>query len=206
MSPRARDTSAGYPWRERTVAGGGGKEVSAMAITKEHHDRLTQPSPDLADWPPADDRVPAPGAGAPARAAAHRPASAARKPLEARLREPIARWWAVTAGVAWPLLLTIGVAVEPPPANPDAVDPWFVSALSAVLLAAMLATVAGLSLRRRWGMAASLAAAGMLVASTVLCPVSGHHAGVGAWWVVQLGCGLGLVAVSALGLRHAGAR
>jgi hypothetical protein len=41
----------------------------------------------------------------------------------------------------------------------------------------------------------------MLLLSTVLCPVSGHHA-IGPWWVVQLGCGLGLVAVSALGLRR----
>ena len=167
-----------------------------MAITKEHHE-LIRSSPDL------DGRVLAPGAGAPQRAATHRPAPRARKPLEERLREPIARRWAVTAGVAWVALLTIGVAVEPPPSNPDAVDPWFVSALSAVLLAAMVTTAAGLWLRRRWGLAASLAAAGMLVASTVLCPVSGHHAGVGTWWVVQLGCGLGLVAVSALGLRQA---
>jgi hypothetical protein len=180
-----------------------------MAITKEHHDRLTGPSPDLdgrPPAPPADGRVLTPRAGTPPRAATRRPTHGARKPLGERLQEPIDRGWAVTAGVAWVVLLTAGVAVEPPASNPDAVDPWFVSALSAVLLAALLTTATGLSLRRRWGLAGSLAAAGMLVASTVMCPVSGHHAGVGAWWVVQLGCGLGLVAVSTLGLRYATAR
>jgi hypothetical protein len=45
-------------------------------------------------------------------------------------------------------------------------------------------------------------AAGLLVFSTVMCPVSGHHA-IGAWWVLQLGCGLGLLTASALGLRQA---
>jgi hypothetical protein len=202
-----RRTAAGYPWRERTAADVG-KEVSAMAITKEHHE-LIRSGPDLDDRPPAppaDGRVPAAGAGAPPRAATHRPAPGARRPLEERLGEPIAGRWAVTGGVAWVVLLTIGILVEPPPANPDAVDPWFISALSAVLLAAMATTAAGLWLRRRWGLAASLAAAGMLVVSTVLCPVSGHHTGVGAWWAVQLGCGLGLVAVSALGLRQTAAR
>jgi len=32
--------------------------------------------------------------------------------------------------------------------------------------------------------------------------VSGHHTQVGAWWLVQLGCGLGLAAVSTQGLRR----
>jgi hypothetical protein len=57
-------------------------------------------------------------------------------------------------------------------------------------------------LRRRWSLAASLLASGLLVASTLACPASGHHPRVGAWWVVQLGCGLGLVATSILGPRR----
>jgi hypothetical protein len=39
-----------------------------------------------------------------------------------------------------------------------------------------------------------------------MCPLSGHHAGVGAWWAIQLGCGLALPTISALGLRQAGPR
>ena len=100
------------------------------------------------------------------------------------------------------LLVGIGIAVEPPPTNPDAIDPWFVDALGTVLLAAVVGAFAGFWLRRRWSLAASLVASGLLVASTLACPASGHHTQVGAWWVVQLGCGLGLVATSMLGLRR----
>jgi hypothetical protein len=48
----------------------------------------------------------------------------------------------------------------------------------------------------------TLLASGLLVVSTVACPASGHHTSVGAWWVVQLDCGLGLVTTSTLGLRR----
>jgi hypothetical protein len=113
----------------------------------------------------------------------------------------------VAATNHWPtpavVLLAVGIAVEPPPTNPAAVDPWFVSALSSLLLGALLTTVAGLGMRRRWSLAASLLAAGVLVVSTLMCPVSGHHTGVGGWWVVQLGCGLGLVATSILAWHRA---
>jgi len=49
-------------------------------------------------------------------------------------------------------------------------------------------------------------ASGILLLSTVMCPLSGHHTNVGAWWVVQLSCGLGLVTASVLGLRRAAPR
>jgi hypothetical protein len=104
--------------------------------------------------------------------------------------------------VAWVVGLAIGIAVEPPAANPNAVDPWFVSALGTILLVSLFTTLAGLVLRRRWSLAASLVAAALLVVSTVMCPVSGHHANIGAWWVLQLGCGLGLLTASTLGLRQ----
>src|ERR687898_620284 len=122
-----------------------------------------------------------------------------------RLDELITTRWAGIGAVAWVVGLAVGIAVEPPPTNPNAVDPWFVSALGTILLVALLITFAGFWLRRRWSLAASLVAAGLLVASTLMCPVSGHHA-IGAWWVVQLGCGLGLVAASSLGLQRTAAR
>jgi hypothetical protein len=163
---------------------GDGEEVPAMATTK---DRLAE----LEDaW------VMAPEAPPPAP-------PVARTPLATRLQEPITREQALTGMVAWLAGLAIGIAVEPPPANPNAVDPWFVTAMGTILLVALLTTFAGFLLRRRWSMVSSLLAAGLLVVSTVMCPLSGHHAGVGAWWAVQLGCGLGLLAGSALGLRQA---
>jgi hypothetical protein len=136
-------------------------------------------------------------------AASDRPVAAAtRDPLGVRLLEPIPWHWAVAGAVAWVVLLAVGIAVEPPPADPNAVDPWFVDALGMILLVALLSAFAGFGLRRRWGPAASLVASGLLLLSTVMCPVSGHHAGIGAWWVVQLGCALALVTTSALGLRR----
>jgi hypothetical protein len=124
-----------------------------------------------------------------------------RTPL-GRLLGPISGRWAATGAVAWVVLLGIGIAVEPPPTNPSAVDPWLVDALGMVLLTAVVGAFAGFWLRRRWSLAASLLASGLLVVSTVACPASGHHTQLGAWWVVQLGCGLSLVATSILGLRR----
>jgi hypothetical protein len=178
-----------------------------MATTKERLDLLTrhpaEPNDHRARMPEGVE-VAAPRGEARPAAAIHRPATAAvRTPIEVRLLEPISTRWTLIAAVAWVVLLTVGIAVEPPPTNPDAVDPWFVSALGTLLLGALLTTVAGLWMRRRWSLAVSLVAAGMLVVSTVLCPVSGHHTGVGGWWVVQLGCALGLVATSILAWRRA---
>ena len=179
-----------------------------MATTKDRLDQLTRHPPQANDHRarmPEDVGVATPrGQARPAAAMIHRPATAAvHTPIGVRLLEPISTRWALIAGVAWVVLLTVGIAVEPPPTNPNAVDPWFVSALATLLLGALLTTLAGLGMRRRWSLAASLVAAGMLVVSTVMCPVSGHHTGVGGWWVVQLGCALGLVATSILAWRRA---
>jgi hypothetical protein len=178
-----------------------------MATTKERLDQLTrhppQPNDHLARIPEGVG-IAAPSAEARPAAANPRPATAAvRTPIGVRLAEPISTRWALIVAVAWVVLLAVGIAVEPPPTNTNAVDPWFVSALATLLLGALLTTLAGLWMRRRWSLAVSLLAAGMLVLSTVMCPVSGHHTGVGGWWVIQLGCALGLVATSILAWRRA---
>jgi uncharacterized membrane protein len=165
---------------------GDGEEVPAMATTK---DRLAE----LEDaWVTAPEAPPVP--------------PVARAPLATRLQQPIAPQQALAGMIAWVAGLAIGIAVEPPPANPNAVDPWFVTAMGTILLVALLTTFAGFVLRRRWSLVSSLLAAGLLVVSTVMCPLSGHHAGVGAWWVIQLGCGLALMTASAVGLRQASPR
>ena len=88
-----------------------------------------------------------------------------RRPLGERLLEPIPGRWAAIGAVAWVVLLAVGIVVEPPAADPDAVDPWFVTALGTVFLVAMLSAFAGFGLRRRWGPAASLLASGLLLPS-----------------------------------------
>jgi hypothetical protein len=47
----------------------------------------------------------------------------ARSSLGSRLLEPISGRWAAIGGIAWVVLLGIGIAVEPPPTNPNAIDP-----------------------------------------------------------------------------------
>jgi peptidoglycan/LPS O-acetylase OafA/YrhL len=175
-----------------------------MATTRDRLEQPTNVEPKLHDhdvvaledtWRVEEEGPPA--------AAGHRPAvTIPRSSLPSRLLGPISGGWAAIGAIAWVLLVGIGIAVEPPPTNPDAVDPWFLDALGTILLATVVGAFAGFWLRRRWGLAASLVASGLLVASTLACPASGHHTQVGPWWVVQLGCGLGLVATSLLGLRR----
>jgi hypothetical protein len=166
-----------------------------MATTKDHLDELTEIESHDRELLAFLEEAEAQPAGEPVVAAP-------RKPVAEWLDETISRRWAAIGTGAWLLLLTIGIAVEPSPANPNAVEPWYVTAVATILLLALASALAGFWQRRRWGMAGSLLAAGILVLSTVMCPASGHHA-LGAWWVVQLGCGLGLAAMSTLGLRRA---
>jgi peptidoglycan/LPS O-acetylase OafA/YrhL len=155
-----------------------------MATTRERQEELIRAEREL---PPATGEGPA--------------VSVPRRPLQERMLDPISAGWAAIGAVAWVVLVGIGIAVEPPPTNPDAVDPWFLDAIAAILLGALVATFTGLWLRQRWSLAASLFASGLLVVSTLACPASGHHT-FGAWWIVQLACASALVATSALGLRR----
>ena len=175
-----------------------------MATTKDRLEELTRPERELQDHDAvALERLWMAGRQTPPAAAGNAPAVAVpRSSTLGRLLGPISGRWAAIGAVAWVVLLGIGIAVEPPPTNPNAVDPWFVDALGMLFLTAVAGAFAGFWLRRRWSLAASLLASGLLVVSTVACPASGHHTHLGAWWVVQLGCGLGLVATSSLGLRR----
>jgi hypothetical protein len=193
--------------RQRDATGYGAcaaKEGAAMATTKDRLEQLTNVERELHDRDivAPEDIWGADAKGPPAAAGQTPAVTIPRSSLRSRLLEPITGRWAAIGAVAWVVLLGIGIAVEPPPTNPDAIDPWFVDALGTILLAAVVGAFAGFWLRRRWSLAASLVASGLLVASTLACPASGHHTQVGAWWVVQLGCGLGLVATSILGLRR----
>jgi hypothetical protein len=66
----------------------------------------------------------------------------------------------------------------------------------------MLATAIGLAMCRRWGLVAAVGASGLLLASAVACPTTGHHT-IGAWWFVQMACSLAAVGVSVVALRRA---
>jgi hypothetical protein len=175
-----------------------------MTMTDHRLDRPTRPERELPNHVATSLEDAGTGDAAPAPATAGQVPDLARRLLGDRLLEPITGRRAAIAAIAWVVLVWIGIAVEPPPSDPNAVEPWLVTALGTILLAAVVAAFTGFWLRRRWSMAASLLGSGLLVVSTVACPLSGHHATqVGAWWFVQLACGLGLVTASTLGLRRA---
>ena len=174
-----------------------------MTMTDHRLDQPTRPERELPDHDATALEDIGLGGETPAPATAGQVPDLARRLLGDHLLEPITGRRAAIGAIAWVVLVWTGIAVEPPPSNPNAVEPWFVSALGTILLAAVVAAFTGFWLRRRWSMAASLLASGLLVVSTVACPLSGHHATqVGAWWFVQLACGLGLVTTSILGLRR----
>jgi hypothetical protein len=123
----------------------------------------------------------------------------ARPDTRAWLSERISTEAAVVMGATWYVLFLIGSTLEPRAAEPT---PAWASALSLVFLGSLAITAAGLLARRRWGLLASLAAAGIFTAFSIACPVSGHHA-YAAWWFGQMACALALVGVSVYGLRRA---
>jgi hypothetical protein len=115
------------------------------------------------------------------------------------LRQRISRTWAAGMGAAWYALYVIAVLVEPTTHHEE---PVIAVALSYAMLGGLFVMAAGLITRRRWGLVASLATAGLFTALAVACPTTGHHA-IGAWWFVQLACAGGLVAGSVVALRRA---
>lgn len=129
-----------------------------------------------------------------------------------RRRPPLARWltdehtitgrWPRAMGLSWVVVFAAAIAVEPAPATPDAPEPVWASILFLGLLAALGAVGVGLARRQRLGLVASVAAGGMALIATVMCPVSGHHGTIGAWWYLQLVGFTGLVGASLVGLRR----
>ncbi|MGH9281649.1 MAG: hypothetical protein ACRD0S_01795, partial [Acidimicrobiales bacterium] len=93
------------------------------------------------------------------------------------------------------------VAVEPAPAS-DGPEPLWASFLFLALMGSLGAMAAGLARGRRLGLLASVGAGGLALVGTVMCPVSDHHAGIGAWWFVQMIGFTGLIAASLAGLRR----
>jgi hypothetical protein len=115
------------------------------------------------------------------------------------LTERITTETSVLLAAAWYVLFMIGTALEP---EATGSTPAWVNVLSFVFLGGLVVMVGGLIARRRWGLLASLASAGLLTASSVACPISGHH-GLATWWFGQMACALGLVAASGYALTRA---
>lgn len=120
-------------------------------------------------------------------------------PVTTRAPGRLTTTWAGILGFGWPLALVVSVAIEPPPAHPEAAVPIVVSLASLALFTALVATA--IAAGNRHPSAAGLGVVTGLIALgfTVSCPVSGHHT-LGAWWFGQLALTLAMLAVSAAAL------
>ena len=117
--------------------------------------------------------------------------SDASPPSDGRLA---GRWVSVLAA-AWVLIFTLGVALEPAPTDEEAF-PLVGVALALALTVSWAVMVAGLVQRRRYGALASAGGAACLLALTLGCPLSGHHAALGSWWWFQVAGSLTLLGLS----------
>jgi hypothetical protein len=117
-----------------------------------------------------------------------------------RWAERLSGGWAAVLTAAWVSIFTIGVALEPAAAD-DGALPFLGVLFGAALMASWVMMAAGFAQRRRYGAVGSLMGAGLLVAMAIACPVSGHHAGIGAWWWFQAAGSVALVAASGAALR-----
>ena len=101
--------------------------------------------------------------------------------------------------LAWVVFLPLAYVLEPSPARRGPAPGWAVILELAFTTTIVVAGIA-LARRQRMGLLASAGAAGLALAASVMCPVSGHHA-IGAWWFVQMAGFAALAAVSVAGLR-----
>jgi len=127
-------------------------------------------------------------------------------------RPPLSRWlgeqgavtghWPAALGVAWVIVFATAFALEPAPADPNAAVPVWVVAMSYAMFATLGTMVAGLTRRQRLGLVASVVAGGVALFGAVMCPISGHHDSIGAWWYLQMAGFTGLIGASLTGLRR----
>jgi hypothetical protein len=114
--------------------------------------------------------------------------------------QKLTRGWCLGLLLAWAFVFSTAVAVEPPPAHPNAPEPFIAILLSSVLLGAWALMGVGLLARHPSGAKASFVAGGLFLAGAIACPVSGHHQSIGLWWFYELAGAATLMALSLLAL------
>lgn len=109
--------------------------------------------------------------------------------------------WAAVLGVGWPLSFAVALALEPTPAQPEAAPPLIIELAGLALFVGLVTTAVAAACRHRSAVAAGIVVGLIAVASSVMCPVSGHHA-VGTWWFAQLGLMVTMLATSVAAVGH----
>lgn len=102
----------------------------------------------------------------------------------------------LVVGVLWVALIGFILSITPAPSGDPAALDLTVSILFELFL---VATVAGLVTMRRWGLAASMGAAGLMFAAAGLCSLGGHT---GTWLVAQYVAAVTMFVVSRAAFRQ----
>lgn len=122
-------------------------------------------------------------------------------PPERRLDDRISHPWSVGTTVAWVAGIALILLLEPAPADPETAS-VLSEIIGTVMALGLSVTVLGLVARYRFGLAATAATGGLMLAVSVACPLSGHHA-FGAWWLGELAIVAGLTTLGVVGYRRA---
>jgi len=77
------------------------------------------------------------------------------------------------------------MAVEPAPADPNAPEPLIATLLGLALMIAWGGAAITAGRRRTSALTWASVVGGLSMAMTISCPLSGHHTGVGMWWIGQ---------------------
>ena len=112
----------------------------------------------------------------------------------------LSRGWCMGLLLAWAFVFSTAVAVEPPPAHPNAPEPLAAVLLGTALLGAWAVMGVGLLARHPAGAKASFVAGALFLAGAIACPVTGHHSSIGLWWFYELAGAATLMALSLLAL------
>ena len=111
------------------------------------------------------------------------------------------RSWALTVGAGWPLLLVVMTALAPEPADPNAVPTFVDSAVFLAVMVGILGTIVAAVARQPKALAWSTGLGAVWVATTIACPLSGHHDAVGWQWYAELVSSSTLLVLSLIGIR-----
>jgi hypothetical protein len=131
----------------------------------------------------------------------HQSERAPRSDTRSWLQDEVTGRWAFSLLAAWYALFLLAQYLQPEAHDVSAVLEWIGIAFSVAFTAALLVAGIGLAMRRRWGLVASIAAAGLLVADSIACPMTGHHH-FGAWVVIQAVGSVALAGASIRALRR----
>ncbi len=127
--------------------------------------------------------------------------SAPRSDTRSWLQDRVSRGWAYGLLAGWYGLFLLVQILQPEPATEHGMLAVIGAVLGVVFVGALLVTAIGLGIRQRWGLVASLGTAGLLVADSIACPLTGHHE-FGAFVVIQAVGSVALAGTSIRALRR----